>query len=299
MRRFAVIVWVIVRNALRGLQSSPLPSAIAVVTIAIVLILVGSFALVIGNMEGLLARFSEELHVVAYLDADLSARQQLALRESANLIEGVQSVQLVTPEQALERFRLTMGGGELLEGLDGNPLPASLELELVEEARTSQGIAIVASALDGLDGVAELAHGQDWIEGYARAAALARSAGTLLGAVLAGAALLIIANTIRLAVYAREDEIEILSLVGAGRIFVRTPFLLEGCLQGAVGGLLALGVLFLAFRMWLPQLEFGLAMFLGQRTPVFFAGSEGLALVLVGALLGVGGSALAMFGWRR
>ena len=79
MRRFVVIVWVIVRNALRGLQSSPLPSAIAVMTIAIALVLVGSFALVIGNMEGLLERFSEELHVVAYLDNGLSARDQLAL----------------------------------------------------------------------------------------------------------------------------------------------------------------------------------------------------------------------------
>jgi len=299
VRRFFVIVWAIVQNALRGLQSSPLPSAIAVVTIAIALVLVGSFALVVGNMESLLERFSEELHVVVYLEDGLSARDQLALRESASLIEGVGSVRLVTPEQALERFRVTMGGSELLEGLDGNPLPASLELELVEDARTSQGISIVSSALTGLSGVAELAHGQDWIEGYARAAAAARSAGTLLGAVLMGAALLIIANTIRLAVYAREDEIEILSLVGAGRIFVRTPFLLEGCLQGAVGGLIALGVLFLAFRMWLPQLEFGLAMFLGQRTPVFFAGSEGLTLVLAGALLGVLGSVLAMFGWRR
>ena len=118
MRRFSVITWVIVRNALRGLQSSPLPSAIAVVTIAIALVLVGSFALVIGNMEGLLSRFSEELHVVAYLDEDLPGSDQRALAESAGLIEGVASVSLVTPAQALERFRMSMGGGDLLEGLE-------------------------------------------------------------------------------------------------------------------------------------------------------------------------------------
>lgn len=299
MRRVAVITWVIVRNALRGLQSSPLPSAIAVVTIAIALVLVGSFALVIGNMEGLLARFSEELHVVAYLDQDLPGSDQRALAESAGLIEGVASVSLVTPEQALERFRVSMGGSDLLEGLDDNPLPASLELELVAGARTAEGLAIVSSSLEGLAGVDELAHGQDWIEGYARAADVARSAGFLLGSVLAAASLLIVANTIRLAVYAREDEIEILALVGAGRIFVRTPFLLEGVLQGAAGGLVALGLLYLAFRTWLPQLEMGLAMFMGQRPPDFFACAEATLLVVAGSALGLAGSALAMFGWRR
>lgn len=299
MRRVAVIAWVIVRNALRGLQSSPLPSAIAVVTIAVALILVGSFALVIGNMEGVLVRFSEELHVVAYLESDLGDAEQRALAESAALIEGVASVHLVTPEEALERFRDSMGGSDLLEGLDENPLPASLELELVQGARSTEGIAIVSGALDGLAGIDELAHGQEWIEGYARAAGLARSAGFLLGAVLVGAALLIVANTIRLAVYAREDEIEILALVGAGRIFVRTPFLLEGMLQGAAGGLIALCVLFLAFRTWLPDLEMGLAMFMGQRAPDFFAGGEAMLLVATGSALGLAGSALAMFGWRR
>jgi cell division transport system permease protein len=211
----------------------------------------------------------------------------------------VAQVTLVTPEQALERFRTSLGGGELLEGVEGNPLPASLELELDESSRTTEGIAVVAASLDGLSGVDELAHGQEWIEGYARALGLARSGGTLLGVVLAGAALLIVANTIRLAVYAREDEIEILTLVGAGRLFLRTPFLLEGALQGALGGALALLLLYVAFRSWLPQIELGLAMFLGQSAPRFFAGADALGLVAVGAALGLAGSAFAMLGWRR
>jgi len=202
--RLAVILGLWLGSALRGARSSPLPTAVAVATIALALVLVGAFALLVANMEGLLARFSEELHVVAYLDAGLPAAEQRSLAERAETIEGVASVVLVTPEEALERFRTSLGGSDLVEGLEENPLPSSLEIELAAASRTEQGVRIVASALDGLPGIDELAHGQRWVESYARAASLVRSAAVVLGGVLVIAALLIVANRIRLAVYTRE-----------------------------------------------------------------------------------------------
>jgi cell division transport system permease protein len=295
------VFWVAVvlsRTALRGLQSSLVTSSVAVATIAIALVLVGSFALLVGNMSGLLARFGEELQVVAYLsksqgDADA---QELAARVGS--IEGVKSVELVSPEAALERLQRSLGGAELLEGLEGNPLPASLQISLLSSYRTPEGLAILAAALDGLPGIDELAHGQEWVEGYSRAVATARSAAVVLGAVLGLAALLIVANTIRLAVYAREDELEILSLVGASRTFVRVPFLLEGTLQGLLGGLVALAVLFAGFQLLLPEIAYGLEFFLGNAAPQFFRGGEILALVSGGAGLGLLGSAAVLLGSR-
>ena len=149
-----------------------------------------------------------------------------------------------------------------------------------------------------LPGIDELAHGQDWVEGYARVAALVRAAAVGIGVVLGLAALLIVANTIRLAVYAREDELEILALVGAGRAFVRIPFLIEGTVQGAIGGLAALGILYLGFRLVLPELEYGLEIFVGNAPPRFFVASEVAALVSGGSLLGMFGSFAAVTGWR-
>jgi len=294
-----VILAVLLRTALRGLQTSPLPSALASATIAIALVLVGAFSLALGNMDGLIQRFTQDLQVVVYLDPDLSAERQRELLVSVGAFEGVHSAALVSKEEALERFRTTLGGGELLAGLDHNPLPPSLEVELMPEARTEQGIAAVVTAVQSLPGVEELAQGHGWIEGYARATSVARTAGVALGAVLVGAALLIVANTIRLAVYAREDEIEILSLVGAGRVFQRGPFILEGLAQGAVGGAIAISVLYLAFQLLLPQLEFGLSLMTGGARPEFFAPKQALALVGIGALLGGVGSGVALIGWRR
>jgi cell division transport system permease protein len=260
---------------------------------------VGTFVLLVENMEGLLERFGNELQVVAYLEADLPEEEQRAIAARAATIEGVAGVELVTSSQALERFRAGSGGADLLAGLDENPLPASLEIQLDPTSRTELGIGIVASALDGLPGVDELSHGQSWVEGYARAAALMRTVSVVLGSALSVAALLIVANTMRLAVYARQDELEILSLVGAGRIFQRAPFLIEGAVQGTLGGLLALVLLYVAFRSLLPQLEYGLALVLGQATPRFFEVREALALVAAGSGLGILGSGLAVVGWRR
>jgi cell division transport system permease protein len=215
-------------------------------------------------------------------------------------VEGVAEVRVVTKQEALERFRAGVGqGGAFLEGLEENPLPASLEIALEPASRSADGMRRVVGSLAGLPGIEDLVSGQEWVEGYLRAIALVRGIGIGLGAILALAALLIVANTIRLAVLARRDELEILSLVGASRAFVATPFLLEGAAQGATGGLVALALLGALFRLVLPEVEFGLALVLGGIEPRFFAPSEAAALVAAGAGLGLLGSAGALSGsWR-
>ena len=203
---------------------------------------------------------------------------------------------LISREQALERFRRGVGrGAALLEGLSENPLPASLEISLAAAAALVRGPgARRRRASRELPGVADVASGRDWVEGYLRGVALVRGVGTGLGVILALASLLIIANTIRLAVLSRRDELEILSLVGASRSFVAAPFLIEGWLQGALGGALALAALYAIFRLVLPGLEFGLELVLGGVEPRFFELRECLALVLAGSGLGLFGAGVAV-----
>jgi len=298
VRRVAVILGILVRSALRGLHSGAATSGIAIVTIAVALFLVGAFGLVVVNMDGLLDQFGEDLQVTAYLEDGLSANTQRSLASTVATVEGVESVELVDKDQALRRFREIAGGAALLEGLEENPLPASLDISLLPANRTPEGLAILRSALDGLPGVAEVAHGQEWIEGYARAATLIRVSGYALGTVLSLATLLIVSNTIRLGIYAREDELDILALVGASRTFVGAPFLMEGTLQGAIGGLLAVAMLGVAFMIFVPQLQYGLAFFLGNMMPRFFDVGEVIRLVIGGACIGMAGSAAALAGRR-
>jgi cell division transport system permease protein len=214
-------------------------------------------------------------------------------------VEGVESVRAVSKAEAFERFRAGVGSGAaLLEGLEENPLPASLEIQLLPERRSPEGMRIVAEAIDGLPGIAELASGQDWVGGYLRAIAVVRGVGIGMGILLALATLLIVTNTIRLAVYARRDELSILWLVGGSRSFMNTPFLIEGIAQGVLGGVLAVGLLYATFRTLLPGLEFGLELVLGGA-PRFFTPTEALALVALGAGLGLIGSIAAVTGSAR
>jgi cell division transport system permease protein len=288
-----------VRTAIRGIASSPVTSGISVVTIGVTLVLVGAFALLLRNMEELLDQFGDDLRVTAYLESDVSGQALRALEDRVLAIPGVEDVEAVSQDEALERFRASVGSGSaLLDGLDINPLPASLEISLRDDRRSAEGMEAVANAIEGLAGVESLSAGRDWVEGYLRAVALVRGVGAGLGIILALATLLIVANTIRLGIYARRDELEILSLVGASRPFVQTPFLIEGVVQGAVGGAIALGMLYALFRLVLPEFEFGLELLVGSA-PRFFSSSEALIVVGGGAGLGLFGSAAALSGgWR-
>ncbi len=298
MNRVATVIYLLFRTAVRGLTSSGTTSSAAVVTIAITLVLVGAFTILVGNMRGMLDRFGGDLRITAYFDEGLDLAEARRIAGSVATVEGVHQVVLVTPEEALARFRETAGAEALLEGLASNPLPASLEITLLAEHRTEQGVARVEQALEGLPGIDELAKGQEWIDGYARAANLVRFAALGLGAVLAVSALMIVSNTIRLAIFSREDELEILSLVGASRTFVRIPFLLEGTIQGLAGGLLAIVLLWLGFVVFAEPIRTGLSFFLGNASPRFLLVGEAAWLVLGGAMLGMVGSAAALFGWR-
>jgi cell division transport system permease protein len=300
VKRAAARAVYFVRTAVRGLVASPVTSVVAVGTIGISLVLVGAFALLLFNMEGLLERFGGNLHVTAYLETGLEPERQHELSALARTVEGVAEVRLVTESEALERFSKGVArGAAFLEGLDENPLPASLEITLVPERQSAEGMRIVTASLEGLAGVDDLASGQDWVEGYLRAVALVRGLGLGLGAILLLATLLIVANTIRLGVVARVDELEILALVGASRGFVNVPFLLEGLLQGVAGGMLALLLLLGLFHLVLPGFAFGLELLLGGAVPEFFSASQALALVFGGALLGGIGSGTALLGGLR
>ena len=299
MTRTAYKWLLFVRTAIRGIASSPVTSGVSVVTIGVTLVLVGAFALLLRNMEELLDQFGDDLRVTAYLESDVSGEALRALEDRVRAIPGVEDVEALSQDEALERFRASVGSGSaLLDGLDVNPLPASLEISLRDERRSAEGMEAVASAIEGFAGVESLSSGRDWVEGYLRAVALVRGVGVGLGIILALATLLIVANTIRLGIYARRDELEILSLVGASRPFVQTPFLLEGLVQGAAGGAIALGLLYALFRLVLPGFEFGLELLVGSA-PRFFSSSEALIVIGGGAGLGLFGSAAALSGgWR-
>ena len=285
------------RDGLRGLRSAPLVFLLSVSTMAAGLLMLSAYLLLVQNMRAVLETAGDELTLVAFLSAGQSpnAARVAELRARFLALGSVESVEFVSREQALERLRKDLGSeASILEGMAENPLPASFEIQLVPSARTPKGVRSLAAKLVGVEAIDDVRYGEAWVEGYARILRALEWIGAGFGACLMVVLAVIVAGTVRLAVYARADEIQIQRLVGGGSVFVRLPFYLEGALQGAIGACVALGLLWIAFSSVLPSASEALQLLLGRASPEFFGPAEIAALVLLGAGLGVGGSVLSL-----
>jgi len=286
--------WRLMRRAAVNLWRAPLPSLLAVITISLALFLAATLAASVSSARALLASWGAQPSVTAYLDRALSDAEARTLAETVRTQEHVQVVH-VTPAQALDRLRVQLGSlSSALDGLPGNPLPTTLEMT----PPPGTDVRGLAQRLGGLPGVREVDYGREWFDRLEALGRALRQFGTAALVVVAFAALLVVANTIRLAVYARRDEIEIMKLVGATDGYVRAPFLIEGALQGLCGALLTSAALVAVQRIVLPRAAAAFAFAAGVPAPHLTAESVAL-LAGAGALVGLGGSYLAVARFLR
>ncbi len=232
----------------RGRQAGLLST----LTIALALFVLGGFLAVTANLERLGAEWSNSAELSIYLKDDITADERRALETALVPGDLVAAHEYVSKPEALARFKQTFGDlAAAVDGAGGNPLPASLEVRLRPGPGVSGGVDSLASQLRQMPGVADVRYDRQWLTRVVSAINVIRGVGLFLGLVLTVAASLTVANVVRLALYARRDELEIMDLVGAPNAYVRGPFIMEGLLQGGIGALvalLALGVAFLAMR---------------------------------------------------
>jgi cell division transport system permease protein len=270
-------------------------ASIGAITVAF--LVVGIFLLVTLNLSALVSEWAEDFHVIAFLQDQITPDQLALLKKRLDGELAVREMRYVSKEEALANFRHQLRGQEsLLEGLPRNPLPASFQLKIRKEYQTAEALRHLAAFLKRFEGVEDVLYGQEWIERLSTIMQVMKILAAVIGGILAIASLFIVANTIRLAVYARADEIAIMRLVGATRMYVQLPFILEGTLQGGIGAAFALGLLYGAYKATLWQLGItassGYGPGIGQ-VGQFLEPRYGAAMVATGALLGAIGSLVA------
>ncbi len=285
------------RSGLRGLWAAPLVLLTSVSTMAGGLLVLAGYLLVVQNLREVLTHFGDELRLVAFVspahDLDAQAAQDLAGRVGG--FEGIARVRWIPPAAALERLREELGrDAGILEGLERNPLPGSLELEVAESARSPETLRNLVAMIAAEPEIEEVRYGEDWVESYARLVRVAEWLGLGLGVALVGVLGAIVAGTVRLTVHARADEIQIQRLVGASGLFVRLPFYLEGAIQGAGAATIALLALYGLWTVGLPLLGDPLQLVLGRVSPSFFGPGSVVLLLLLGTGLGLGGAMLSL-----
>ena len=242
-----------VEEALQSLWRSRLINALSIGTIGVSLFVLGAFLTVASNLNQVVTRWTQKVQITFYLEDGVEPHIEQMLLDRIRDDPAVESLVPVDREQARERFRALFRDLRALpEELGQNPFPASLEVTLRPDHQTREAVERFVRTYEKAPGVEEVQYDLLWIQRLATTVRLVRGLGAFLGGILALAGVFTISNVIRLTVYARQDELDIMRLVGATQAYVRGPFVVEGMLQGGLGGLLSLGLLWLAFRVFAP-----------------------------------------------
>jgi cell division transport system permease protein len=266
-------------------QRAPVLTGLSSAMVGLALYVVGLFGLATYNLQIALASIEERVEVAVYLRDD--ARQSeidLLLTELAAIPE-VRSVSFVSKRDALARAQIELPEfGELFADLDVNPLPQSLEVELRPGSRSPDVVERVSQAAMDYPFVEDARYGREWVDKLFTLRRIGAATAAVLGSAFALVAALIIGTALRIAIFARREEIYVMRLVGASNGFIRRPFLLEGAIAGLLGGAIAWAMTYGTFR--------GVYAYLFEVT--WMPGSWVALGLLAGGLFGAFSSTLAI-----
>jgi cell division transport system permease protein len=285
----------ILQDALVNIRRSGWSGLASIGTIAFSFVIVGIFLIITRNLGAMVSEWKEQFQVTVFLEDRITPEQLNLLKKRIQSERAVKSMTYTSKEEALQSFKRELRGQEsLLEGLGENPIPASFQLRIHEAYQTPEELRQFSASLGRLEGVEDVQYGQEWVDRLSAALRMLRLLGLSVGLALGLASLLIVSNTIRLAVYARAEEIEIMRLVGATKLHIRAPFLLEGMIQGGLGAAGALLLLFGAYRATLWQLQLTPGQIFGMGVGSFLDPRWAGAMLLAGAGVGAFGSLISV-----
>jgi cell division transport system permease protein len=276
-------------RALTNVRQNIFVNVVTVGTITLALLIVSLFLLVFVNLENAAENWSERVQVTVYFDHELAAQEQAALRGRIIALPGVARIGYVSRDEALKRFTARLRGQEtLLEGVRSDILPTSFEISLKRANRDTQGVEAFVASLKRIPGITEVQYGEEWVRRFNTFLNFMRLVGALLGVFLVIAVVFIVSNTIKLTIYSRRDELEVMALVGATRFFIKAPFLIEGVMQGAGGAMIAVGLLWGLFEGFLHNagnfLTFNPATSGLAFLPLEYVGGIAVAGILLGLI---------------
>jgi len=273
----------LVKETSDGIRRARISFLVSVVTLTFFLMLVGFFSIVSSNLRYLTGLVRSQMQIQAFLANTLEEGQISALRARVAAIPGIERVDFISKEDAAQEFQKEFGR-DLFNILDENPLPSSFSLVIRENDRNETEMQRIAGLVQKEPGIEEVVYNNQTVMTLNRYARLAATVNWFILAFITLGSIFVISNNIRLVILSRKQIIETMQLVGATPAHIRLPLMLEGALQGILGGLLA-AVLLYAFLALLNTQISGLA-----RIP---AGDHWI-LVGVGLSFGLLGSQLAI-----
>ena len=236
------------KRALQDIIDHKFLNAITIVTIAISILIVSAFSLFFVNANEIINSWKKGIRIMAYLKPGVPEVKIPELKQKIKRINGIQDVRFIPKSKALQLLKKQMKRqSSLFENLKENPLPDAFEIRLIASSQNQDKVEIIATRLESFPQVNEVEYGKRWLGRFTIFFNLFRLTGYAMGGLFFMATVLIVANTIRLMLYSRREEVEIMRLVGATDRFIKAPFYIQGLIQGAFGGIIGITILFITF----------------------------------------------------
>jgi len=276
-----------VRESFSGFTRTKLSSLLSILTIAISLLLLALFALVSLNASRFVESLRNKIELEAFLTEPVTAEEIPALEQAIGAIEGVKSVAFISKDEAAKIFKQETGE-DIGTVLDFNPLPPSFRITLREGYKTTAKIQAIHDRLLTIKGIDSVIYRRTLLELIDQRTQALHNVMLALGVLISLSAVFLVSNTIRLAISAKRRLLRTMELVGATATFIRLPFLLEGILQGILGGAIAAGALYLFLVYGVRLISAELAPYVRMDTSFY------LLVIAAGTALGMVGSVISV-----
>lgn len=282
-----------IRQTGRNLRQTWTTQFITCLTVSLSVLIFSFFYLIYLNMLSLGDKISDNLRLVVYLEEEPGPELQEQLRLKITQFDQVEEIQFISQQEAYNRFAGQLGdNGDILADMPADFLPASIEVVPLKTLRGLSRLKLFSEYLATLPGSLKVQYGQQWVERFYYFTRLLSIIVLISGSLLILTATFMVASTIRLTILGRQEELELLKLVGATNSYIRTPFLLEGLFQGISGSLLGLTSLYVLFQ-WTTHHLSGSGFF-NLSTFTFFPPGIIATIILVSIFLCTTGSFASM-----
>lgn len=270
-----------VKKALADIRSNRFLNFITIITISLSILIVSVFLLFFENSSRMIESWNQGGRVMIYLKNDFTMEMLPDLKKKINAVGETEVMIYIPKSYALEKLKKNMSSqSTFLNTLKDNPLPDALDITMKSHS-SFEKIEEFAQSIKAIEIVEDVEYGQGWLGRFLKIFDLFKITGYAMCSLFFLIALFITANTVRLAFYSRQLEVEIMRLVGATETFIKAPFYVEGVLQGFFGGIIGLATLLISYLMISPGITQNLASYI--YFDIKFLSVQMILLIILGS----------------
>jgi len=274
----------VIRQVGRNLRQTWASQLMTLLTVSLSVLIFSFFYLIYANMLHVGDKLGDDLRLIVYLEEEPGPELQQRLRKKITTFDDVEALDFISRKEAYDRFASQLGDNQdVLGDMPNDFLPPSIEVTPLKNLRGINQVKLLSAYLAKLPGTTKVQYGEDWVERFYYFNRLLSIIVLLSGILLILTTIFMVAYTIRLTIHSRQAELELLKLVGATNNYIRTPFLLEGLLQGTLGS--SLGILSLFALFYWIKMKFSGPGFLNLLEFSFFPPAVSLTIIGVSILL--------------